>query len=38
VTRYGGKTEDVALARRFFGSSGTPVDYRIAIILPAGSS
>ena len=38
VTRYGGKTEDVALARRFFGSSGAPVDYRIAIILPAGSS
>jgi 4-amino-4-deoxy-L-arabinose transferase-like glycosyltransferase len=34
VTRYGGKTEDVALARRFFGSSGTPVDYQIAIIPP----
>ncbi|HEV3162057.1 MAG TPA: glycosyltransferase family 39 protein [Xanthobacteraceae bacterium] len=34
VTRYGGKTEDVALARRFFGSSGTPVDYQIAIIVP----
>jgi 4-amino-4-deoxy-L-arabinose transferase-like glycosyltransferase len=34
VTRYGGKTEDVALARRFFGSSDTPVDYRIAIIPP----
>ncbi|MGB6286397.1 MAG: glycosyltransferase family 39 protein [Xanthobacteraceae bacterium] len=34
VTRYGGKTEDVALARRFFGSSDTPVDYQIAIIVP----
>jgi Dolichyl-phosphate-mannose-protein mannosyltransferase len=34
VTRYGGKTEDVALARRFFGSSDTPVDYQIAIIPP----
>jgi len=34
VTRYGGKTEDVALARRFFGSSGTPIDFQIAIIPP----
>jgi hypothetical protein len=34
VTRYGGKTEDVALTRRFFGSSDTPVDYQIAIIPP----
>ena len=34
VTRYGGKTESVALARRFFGSSDTPVDYQIAIIPP----
>jgi Dolichyl-phosphate-mannose-protein mannosyltransferase len=34
VTRYGGKTEDIALARRFFGSSDTPVDYQIAIIVP----
>jgi hypothetical protein len=34
VTRYGGKTEDVALARRFFGSSDMPVDYQIAIIPP----
>ena len=34
VTRYGGKTEDVALTRRFFGSSDMPVDYQIAIIPP----
>jgi hypothetical protein len=34
VTRFGGKTEDVALARRFFGSPDTPVDYQIAIIPP----
>jgi hypothetical protein len=34
VTRYGGKTGDVGLARRFFGSSDTPVDYQIAIIPP----
>ena len=34
LARFGGKTEDVALARRFFGSSDTPIDYRIAIIPP----
>jgi hypothetical protein len=34
VMRYGGKTEDVTLARRFFGSPDTPIDYRIAIIVP----
>jgi hypothetical protein len=34
VRRYGGKTEDIALARRFFGSSDTPVDYQMAIIPP----
>ena len=34
VTRYAGKIEDVALARRFFGSSDTPIDYQIAIIPP----
>jgi hypothetical protein len=34
VTRYGGKTEDVALARRFFVTPDTPVDYQIAIIPP----
>ncbi|MBO0717100.1 MAG: hypothetical protein J2P55_07185, partial [Rhizobiales bacterium] len=34
VMRYGGKTEDVTLARRFFGSSDRPIDYRIAIIVP----
>jgi 4-amino-4-deoxy-L-arabinose transferase-like glycosyltransferase len=34
VTRFGGKTEDVALTRRFFGSPDTPVDYQIAIIPP----
>ena len=34
AARYGGKVEDVALARRFFGTSDMPVDYRIAIIPP----
>jgi 4-amino-4-deoxy-L-arabinose transferase-like glycosyltransferase len=34
VTRYGGKTEDVTLARRFFGACDTPGDYQIAIIPP----
>ncbi len=34
VARYGGKTQDVTLARRFFGASDTPVDYQIAIIPP----
>jgi 4-amino-4-deoxy-L-arabinose transferase-like glycosyltransferase len=34
AARYGGKVEDVALARRFFGTSDTPIDYRIAIIPP----
>jgi len=34
VARYGGKIEDIALARRLFGSSETPIDYRIAIIPP----
>ena len=34
VTRYGGKTEEVTLARRFFGTPDTPFDYRIAIISP----
>jgi hypothetical protein len=34
VARHGGKTEAVTLARRFFGSSDTPVDYQIAIIPP----
>jgi hypothetical protein len=34
VTRFRGKTEDVALGRRFFGSSDTPIDYQIAIIPP----
>jgi 4-amino-4-deoxy-L-arabinose transferase-like glycosyltransferase len=34
VTRFGGKTEDIALTRRFFGSPDTPVDYQIAIIPP----
>ena len=34
VTRYGGKTEDITLAHRFFGSSDTPIDYQIAIIPP----
>jgi hypothetical protein len=34
VTRYGGKTEDVILTRRFFGIDGMPIDYQIAIIPP----
>jgi hypothetical protein len=34
AARYGGKVEDVILARRFFGTSDTPIDYRIAIIPP----
>jgi hypothetical protein len=34
VARYGGKIEDVTLARRFLGIDGTPVEYRIAIIPP----
>ena len=34
VARYGGKTEDVILTRRFFGIDGTPTDYQIAIIPP----
>jgi hypothetical protein len=34
AARYGGKVEDMILARRFFGTSDTPVDYRIAIIPP----
>ncbi len=34
AARYGGKIEDVTLARRFFGTSDTPIDYRITIIPP----
>jgi Dolichyl-phosphate-mannose-protein mannosyltransferase len=34
AARYGGKVKDVTLARKFFGASGTPVDYQIAIIPP----
>jgi 4-amino-4-deoxy-L-arabinose transferase-like glycosyltransferase len=34
AARYGGKVEDVTLARRFFGTSDTPIEYRIAIIPP----
>jgi hypothetical protein len=34
AARYGGKVEDVTLARKFFGTSDTPVDYQIAIIPP----
>jgi hypothetical protein len=34
AARYGGKVEDVTLARQFFGTSDTPVDYQIAIIPP----
>jgi 4-amino-4-deoxy-L-arabinose transferase-like glycosyltransferase len=34
AARYGGKVEDVTLARQFFGTSDTPVEYRIAIIPP----
>jgi hypothetical protein len=34
VARYGGTTQNITLARRFFGSSDTPLDYQIAIIPP----
>ena len=34
AARYAGKVEDVTLARKFFGTSDAPVDYRIAIIPP----
>ncbi len=34
VARYGGKIEDVMLARRFFGTIGTATYYQIAIIPP----
>jgi hypothetical protein len=34
VARYGGKTENVTLTRRFFGAPDTPVDYLIAILPP----
>jgi hypothetical protein len=34
LARHGGKTENVTLARRFFGAPDTPVDYQIAIIPP----
>jgi 4-amino-4-deoxy-L-arabinose transferase-like glycosyltransferase len=34
AARYAGKVEDATLARKSFGTSDTPVDYRIAIIPP----
>jgi dolichyl-phosphate-mannose-protein mannosyltransferase len=34
VARHGGKTENITLARRFFGASDPAVDYQIAIIPP----
>jgi hypothetical protein len=34
VARYGGKVQDVTLARQFFGTPDTPLDYQIAIIPP----
>jgi 4-amino-4-deoxy-L-arabinose transferase-like glycosyltransferase len=34
AARYGGKIEDVTLARQFFGTADSPIDYRIAIIPP----
>jgi 4-amino-4-deoxy-L-arabinose transferase-like glycosyltransferase len=34
AARYGGKVEDVTLARQFFGTADSPIDYRIAIIPP----
>jgi 4-amino-4-deoxy-L-arabinose transferase-like glycosyltransferase len=34
AARYGGKIEDVILARQFFGTTDSPIDYRIAIIPP----
>jgi hypothetical protein len=34
AARYAGKVEDVTLARKFFGTDDTPIDYRIAVIPP----
>jgi hypothetical protein len=34
MVRHGGTTQEVILARQFFGSSDTPIDYQIAIIPP----
>jgi 4-amino-4-deoxy-L-arabinose transferase-like glycosyltransferase len=34
VARFDGKTEDVTVARQFFGTVDTPLEYRIAIIPP----
>jgi 4-amino-4-deoxy-L-arabinose transferase-like glycosyltransferase len=34
ATRYGAKVDEVTIARSFFGTTDTPVQYRIAIILP----
>jgi hypothetical protein len=34
VARYGGKVQDVTLARQFFGTPDAPLDYQIAIIPP----
>jgi hypothetical protein len=38
VANHDGKTTDITLARRFFGSSDPPVDYQIAIIPPRNHS
>jgi 4-amino-4-deoxy-L-arabinose transferase-like glycosyltransferase len=34
AARYGAKVDEVTIARRFFGTADTPVQYRIAIVLP----
>ena len=34
AARYGAKASEVTIARSFFGTTDTPVQYRIAIILP----
>jgi 4-amino-4-deoxy-L-arabinose transferase-like glycosyltransferase len=34
AARYGAKAEEVTIARRYFGTTDTPVQYRIAIVPP----
>ena len=34
AARYGAKVDEVIIARSFFGTTDTPVQYRIAIVLP----
>jgi len=34
AARYGARAEEVTIARRYFGTTDTPVQYRIAIVPP----